>query len=169
MPVTKNKGGAPSKYKPVFARQAEKLWVLGFTEKKIADLFEVSVSTISKWKLDYKRFSEALSPKAFADGTVAQSLFKRANGFYVDEVTFEKVSVNEDLNGENIKVDAFKKKVVTKYIIPDVGAQTLWLKNRQKDIWREKQEDEYSRLSEEQVDEIFKRLQKKLDEKETIK
>ena len=88
----KDKGGAPTKYKPLYAKQAKMLCLLGCNDKELAKFFEVAVSTISKWKLQNKGFSEALrGSKIIADGQVAQSLFKRANGFFYDEVTFEKI------------------------------------------------------------------------------
>ncbi len=159
-----DKGGAPTKYKPLYATQAKQLCLLGCTDKELANFFCVTVSTISKWKVENKRFSEALSAsKILADGKVAEKLFNRAIGFYYDEVTYEKVSINKvDLEKENIKGDAWKKKVVTKYVIPDVGAQTLWLMNRQKDKWRNKQLDDFDNMPEEVLDEIINRLKSKM-------
>jgi hypothetical protein len=156
-----NKGGAPSKYKKIYATEAKKLCLLGCNDKELASFFEISVSTLNKWKLDYKEFSESLKGgKIIADGSIADKLFKRAMGFYYDEVTFEKTSLFETVETENIKKDAYKKKVIRKYVIPDVGAQTLWLKNRQKNKWRDKQIFEFEKLTDEQLDEIIERLKK---------
>lgn len=161
---TIDKGGAPTKYKAIYAKQARQLCLLGCTDKELAEFFDVTVSTVSKWKVDNRRFSEALrGAKIGADGQVAESLYKRAVGFTVDEITYERISLNkEDLQDENIKVDVWKKKVVTKHIIPDVGAITMWLKNRQKEKWREKQVNDFEDYPEELLDEIVNRLRSKL-------
>ncbi|MDD5356326.1 MAG: hypothetical protein PHY56_07320, partial [Candidatus Omnitrophica bacterium] len=46
---------------------------------------------------------------------------------------------------EQIKhTDTYKTKVTVKEVIPDVTAQIFWLKNRQPDKWRDKQEVEHS-------------------------
>lgn len=50
----------PTKYQEAYAEQARKLCLLGYTDAELADFFEVSESTINKWKLDYPEFSESL-------------------------------------------------------------------------------------------------------------
>ena len=80
-------GGRPSKYKPEFAQQAKKLCEFGATDAQLADFFEVAVSTINLWKINYPEFSESLSvPKEMADARVEQSLYRRAMGYEHDEV-----------------------------------------------------------------------------------
>ena len=159
-----DKGGAPTKYKAVYANQVKQLCLLGLTDKEISIFFGISVSTFNNWKLNHPRLLEALrGSKILADGQVAEGLFKRAIGFNYDEVSYERVSVNLlQLEGESIKVDAWKKKVITKFAVPDVGAQTLWLMNRQKNNWRSKQVDEFENLPEGALDEIIKRLKEKI-------
>ena len=48
----------PTKYQEAYAEQARKLCLLGYTDAELADFFEVSESTINKWKLDYPEFSK---------------------------------------------------------------------------------------------------------------
>lgn len=50
----------PTKYQEAYAEQARKLCLLGYTDAELADFFEVSESTINKWKLDYPKFSESI-------------------------------------------------------------------------------------------------------------
>ncbi|MCV5625819.1 hypothetical protein OFN31_29725, partial [Escherichia coli] len=47
-------------YQEAYAEQARKLCLLGYTDAELADFFEVSESTINKWKLDYPKFSESI-------------------------------------------------------------------------------------------------------------
>jgi len=120
------KRGRPSKYKKEYAEQAYKLCLLGATDKEIADFFGVTESTLNLWKKEYPEFSESLkNGKVVADAEVAASLYKRAKGYQYVETTYE--------NG------ALTKSVV-KEVAPDTGAAMAWLKNRQKDKWRDRHE-----------------------------
>lgn len=139
-----NDGGRPTKYEPDFAEQVYKLCLLGATDAEIADFFEVAVSTVNLWKTEHKEFSDSIKKgKTLADAHVANRLFDRATGYAFDETTYEKVGssldgVDDDPN--DMKLEVYKKKVITKEIAPDTTAGIFWLKNRQKDKWRDKQE-----------------------------
>lgn len=125
--------GPPSTFKPEYAEQARKLCLLGATDKELADFFEVVESTINKWKLDHIEFSESIKKgKEHADAEVAEKLFKRALGYEHAEDDIRAV------NGEIIITPT------TKHYPPDTTAAIFWLKNRQKDKWRDKQEIEHS-------------------------
>lgn len=156
-----NEGGRPTKYKNEYANQAYKLCLLGFTDKDMAFYFEVDEQTITNWKRSHKEFLGAVKAgKSIADANVAESFYKRANGYYYDEVTFEKTDPLIVINPEEIKVDVYKKKIVTKHLPPDAGAALNWLKNRQRDLWRDKHTLEIGleQLTESQLDQIIKEL-----------
>lgn len=131
-------GGRKTKYNKDNCGQVEKLCKLGATDKEIADFFGVAESTINLWKKAHKQFSESIKKgKIIADAEVAHSLHKRAIGYQYDEVTYEKLGVNDngmavDDKGdiEATKAEAYKRKVVTKEVPPDVAAANIWLKNR---------------------------------------
>ena len=124
-----NDGGAPTKYKGEFANQAYKLCLLGLNDAELAEYFEVSVATISNWKLKHIEFLEALkNGKIIADAKVAQSLYKRATGFTKEGL--EKVF---QFQGKTVRA------ATKEYYPPDAGAALNWLKNRQKELWRDKQ------------------------------
>lgn len=160
-------GGRPTKYKKEFNKLAYQLCLLGATDKQIADALNISVSTLNEWKIKRKGFSESLGRgKVLADAKVAAALYKRAQGFFFDETVYEKLELQDEAEikpGEGdatqeIKVDAYKKKVTTKYQVPDTGAALAWLKNRQKSLWREKQEIRWEDLSEEAIDMLMQKL-----------
>jgi hypothetical protein len=143
--------GRPTPYQKTYCKQVEKLCKLGATDKEISDFFDVVESTINLWKLDHPEFSESIKKgKIIADLTVAGSLFKKANGYTVKEVTFEKMDNKENLemtsDGELAIGDTYKKKVVKKEVPPDTTAAIFWLKNRRGKIdatgqrWADKQE-----------------------------
>ena len=66
---------------------------------------------------------------------------------------------------EMIVTDAYKKKIVVKEIAPDVTAQIFWLKNRQRNKWRDQQnfEIDFNSLSDSQLDYIIEAPKQKSD------
>jgi hypothetical protein len=121
--------GRPTKYKQEYDEQAEKLCKLGATDEEIADFFEVDVSTINNWKIDYPHFFESIKKgKILADSNVAERLYQRALGFEHDS---EEIKVSD---GEVIRVQ------IRKIYPPDATAAIFWLKNRRPKDWRDKQE-----------------------------
>jgi hypothetical protein len=127
----KHPGGRPTKYKEQYAEQARKLCLLGYTDKQLADFFEVHESTIHQWKLDYPKFSESINAgKDIADAEIAVSLYERAKGYSHKE---DKIFNH---NGVPLVVPTIK------HYPPDTAAAFIWLKNRSG--WRDKQEVEHS-------------------------
>jgi hypothetical protein len=166
--MRQNKEGRPTIYKKEYNNQARKLSLLGATDKDIADFFEISKSTLNEWKNKHPLFKEALNKgKIIADANVASSLYKRALGFKYDEVTFEKIDnkVNVEISkaGDIKANDTYKKKVVTKLVAPDTSAASLWLRNRQKDLWRDRHEFKLDpdSLTEEQLDFLINEIVKR--------
>lgn len=134
--------GRPTDYTPEHAKQAKKLAVLGMSNKAIAEFFEIAESTLYEWQNNHPEFSEALKKaKITADARVAKQLYRRAIGFRTVETTYERIgpldNVRNDADGTVTTQDLYKKRVVIKRVAGDVTAQTLWLKNRQPDSWRD--------------------------------
>ena len=121
-------GGRPSKFKAEYAKQAEKLCLLGATDEDLADFFAVGIRTISNWKAQHPEFLQALKTgKEASDDRVERSLYQRAVGYSYDAVHFSSFqgSVTETPYREHCP--------------PDTTAQIFWLKNRRPDQWRDKQ------------------------------
>jgi hypothetical protein len=119
-------GGRPSKYKPEFDKMAYGFGLLGATDVQMAESFGVCEATMNNWKAEHPSFLESLrQSKLTADAKVAESLYKRAQGFEYDEIT------DDEKNG---------KKTVRKFVPPDATSMIFWLKNRQPAAWRDKQE-----------------------------
>ena len=117
----------PTEYRQEYAEQARKLCLLGYTDKQLADFFEVNESTITRWKQKYPEFRTSIKKgKVVADAQVVDSLYNRALGMEVEEV---------EVRGDG---DDEIKRVIKKYIPPDTTAQIFWLKNRQPELWRDK-------------------------------
>lgn len=134
--------GRPTKYKPEYAAQAEKLCRLGATDAQLADFFEVSISTINLWKVEHATFSESVKlPKAEADEKVEQSLYKRAMGYEHDEVDIRVI------DGKVVETP------IRKFYPPDTAAMIFWLKNRKKAEWRDRIEQSVTHSFENMTDE----------------
>lgn len=126
-------GGRPSKYNPKICRAVQDLSLLGLTEERIAELLEITVETLQQWMARYPEFSAAIrAGKEPADAKVARSLYQRALGYtYIDHHV-------SSYQGE-VTVTPVKK-----HMPPDTNAAGLWLRNRQRDLWRDKREVEHS-------------------------
>jgi len=127
------KTGRPTAYKPQYAKQAEKLCLLGATDQEIADFFEVDVRTIHRWKHDHDEFCHSLIVgKDVADDRVERALYQRAIGYEQDEV-----KIFMPGGAESPVYAPFRAKVAA-----DVGAAKMWLTNRRGDKWRDKTEQD---------------------------
>ena len=122
--------GRPTKYKPEYCKQAAKLCELGATDADLAEFFEVTESTINLWKLEHSNFSEStVAGKTNHDAEIELALARRAKGFMRVKQVFGPEGTIEMLQEE---------------VPPDTNACSLWLRNRQPQRWRDKQEVEHS-------------------------
>lgn len=131
--------GRPSPYKKEFAKQAEKLCILGATENDLANFFEVVGSTIRKWAIEHPEFSAALKDgRGVADNRVERSLYHRAVGYSHEAV---KIFLPRG-SGEPIYAP------YVEHVPPDTTACIFWLKNRRKDLWRDVHKHEHGAAGE---------------------
>lgn len=131
---------APTKYKIAFNAQAEKLCKLGATDAELADFFEVCVDSINEWKKVYPKFSASIKKgKTLADSIVADSLYKRANGYSHKAVKIFPTG-GEKKDEEGSKESSPLIVPFIEHYPPDTAAAIFWLKNRQPKKWRDKME-----------------------------
>lgn len=124
--------GRPTKYKPEYDQQAYKLCLLGHTDAELAKFFDVNEDTIHEWKKVYITFSESIKAgKEIADADVTMSLYKRAMGCTTPDIDIKVV------DGQIVETPLIK------HYPPDPTSMIFWLKNRQKDKWRDKQNVEH--------------------------
>jgi len=129
------KAGRPTKYRAEFCARAYRLCLLGLTDKELAECFGVNEETLITWKAKYPKFAKSISSgKIDADAEVAEKTFHRAKGYSHKAV--------------KIFMPAGAKKPVyapfVEHYPPDTQAASLWLRNRQPKLWRDKQELEHS-------------------------
>lgn len=119
--------GRESLYDPSMNDQARKLALLGMTDAEVAEFFGVDERTINRWKIEYPAFRQSLNDgKVAADANVADSLYRRATGEWVE---FQKAYKNSDGSVELVTLKSYQP--------GDPGAAKLWLTNRQPGKWRE--------------------------------
>lgn len=131
----KNLGGRPTDYRASYCDQAYKMALLGLTDAQMADVFECSVPTFIEWKERHPRFLEAINRgKAQADAEIAHSTYHRAKGYSHKAV---KIFLPKDS----------AKPLYAPYVEhypPDTQAASLWLRNRQPKLWRDKVDHEHT-------------------------
>ena len=130
LPV-RRKVGRPSSWRPEYADLAYKFCLLGANDERLAEMFGVCIATIHNWKLEVPEFLDAVTRgKEVADAEIAHALYHRAMGYSHPEDDIKAV------NGSIVITPTIK------HYPPDTGAATLWLKNRQPKVWRDKVETE---------------------------
>ena len=139
--TTKNKKSAPKKsgrgrptlFKPAYIQQAyDYCAVFGASDKQLAEYFKVDEATLNRWKVAHPEFCESLKAgkEEFDTKNVEKALLDRALGYSHPDVHIS------NYQGEITVTD------IQKHYPPDTTACIFWLKNRQPDKWRDKQEVE---------------------------
>jgi len=159
----KHPGGRPTKYNAQFhPGYAESLTRNGLTLVEIADKFNVTVSTVTKWMTEHQEFSESIKKgREDPDDAVEKSLFQLATGY--KQTVIRPITVS-DGNGMGSHIEDHE---VEEHFPPVPTAQIFWLKNRRPAKWRDKQEIEHSggvtvtsrdlsKLTEEELDQLEK-------------
>lgn len=128
------KVGRPAKYRPDMATQAAAACELGATDAQLASILGVSTVTIWRWQAEHPEFCNALKVgKEVADAKVERALYQRAVGY-----AFDAQKITNPARGTPKVVN------YVEHVQPDVSAAIFWLKNRQRDKWRDKTEHEHS-------------------------
>ncbi|WP_020212261.1 hypothetical protein [Flavobacterium rivuli] len=142
----KGAAGRPLKYNEAFNMHAHKLCLLGATDAELADFFEVNESTINKWKIDFPLFSESIkNGKKVADMEVAFSMYQSTQDREITELKAIKCKeVSYDENGKRIEIERVQLAPETRVIPGDYRSQSLWLRNRSSDNWRDRQEIDHT-------------------------
>lgn len=124
-------GGRPSKRAGLDLTQVERLARKGWTDEEMAAFFEVDRATWYRWKAKDQRFCDALKDwKQEADSRVERSLYERAIGYE-----------HPDMHVSSYQGQVSLTPIQKKYA-PDTAAAIFWLKNRDPENWRDKQEVE---------------------------
>lgn len=105
-------------------KRAYKLSLLGLLDKDLADAFDVTYTTLYRWREKYPSLDRAIiEGRQMASARVAEAIYTRAIG-YEREVQEIKNS------GGQAVVMEYKK-----YFPPNITAAMYWLNNRDKERW----------------------------------
>ncbi len=130
----KHAGGRTRKidsFNPDQLDKLSKVYEAGYTDKQLCKLLGINTQTINNYKKEYPEFFESLKRgKAIADGKVELALFQRAMGYSHPDV--------------HILRDGTLVPII-KHYPPDPTCMIFWLKNRQPERWRDKQELEFTK------------------------
>lgn len=139
--------GRPTEYDPdKFPHQA---YVAcsegGFTDLKLAKLFDVCKATITNWKREHPKFLASIKKgkDEFNVAVAENSLLKRVKGFSYNETTKKAFHIKDE-DGNIIKTEMRAVKTVRKQVAPDPTSTIFFLKNRDPERWRDKQELEHT-------------------------
>jgi hypothetical protein len=125
MSEEKPKEGRPTKYNDEYAKTVYGFCLLGYTDKELANVYDVSEVTINAWKNKHPEFLKSIREgKEIADSKVAESLFRLATGFKVKKTKF---ATHEGLITDSKEYD--------EDVIPNQRAAEFWLRNRQRGRW----------------------------------
>lgn len=123
------KRGRKEAYARFSAKRFEMLARKGWTDQECADFFDINIDTLMGWKSRHPEFAEALKKwKSSSDYHVEKSLFERAIGY-------SHLAVKMFVIGGKV----VKEEYIQHYP-PDPTSMIFWLKNRQPEKWREKNE-----------------------------
>jgi transposase-like protein len=120
-------------YKPEFANQARAMCRLGATDEELAEHFGACVRTIYRWRNTHEEFAEAVVVgKDHADARVERALYSRAVG-----CTVERTKVFKSAGDPDPVYATYKHQLP-----PDATAALHWLRVRQPEKWRIRDEPE---------------------------
>lgn len=119
------KMGRPTGYNPQLNEKVFKLFLLGLTDKEVAESLGIGDRTFYEWRERYPHFAQSIDKgKVMADAEVAHGLYQRAKGMTLPDVHIS------NFQGQITVTD------LTKHIAPDPKAAELWLRNRQGKKWK---------------------------------
>lgn len=140
-------GGRPTKYRIEYADQAYRYALLGATNERMCEFFDTSIASFDRWWHRHDEFRSAIiRGRQEADALMAQSLWHRGRGYSHEAV---KIFMTEEVTVDLESGMKTSKQVpvyvpYTEHYPPDTNAASLWLRNRQPQLWRDKQEIEHT-------------------------
>lgn len=119
----------PSSYNPEKHDQLIRIMCKsGYTDVQMCKELGITEPTINKWKKDFPELFKSIKEiKKLGDQDIVVSLRERAKGYsYTEEM------IDYDKDGKVTKRRVFKK-----HSPPEVRAIEFWLRNRQREDWRD--------------------------------
>jgi hypothetical protein len=152
--TAKRAKGRPGVYDPAYhPDQARRYCLLGCTNERLAELLDIDLSTFKRWLTDHEDFRAAIyAGREKADAEIAESLYHRAKGYSHEEDDIKAVARGANMGSEIVITPTIK------HYPPDTTAASLWLRNRQPERWRDKQDVNLSGTVEMSSEELDQKL-----------
>jgi hypothetical protein len=124
-----------SRYKPEYADAVAKYaGAFGATHSQIADMFKTSRMAVERWIEKFPEFADAVKrAKAESVARVEKTLYQKATGY---EKEVEEIVKRRDGTVETVKT--------LKHVAPDTTSIIFFLKNRERDDWRDVYRPDYT-------------------------
>lgn len=115
----------------------------GLLDEELSEKMGISRSTLSDWKIRFPLFAALLAKtKEIADVQVENASFKTALGYdYTEQQAYKLKTVYYDLDSgkKSMEVETMVIIDLNRHQPADIKAQIWWLKNRMKDVWKDRQ------------------------------
>ncbi len=109
--------------------QVRAIAMRGISEKEMSEVFDIHPRQIQEWKRQFPTFKNAVEQGyTDADAAVLSAVYQSAVGYTHEE---EKIF---QWDGDIIRADTVK------HYKPDMAAAKLWLTNRQREHWKDRQQ-----------------------------
>ena len=141
MAKEKKANGRPTDYKEEYDRMAKVACSQGgFTDNKLALLFDCNPSTIRMWKKEHDGFSTSIQEgkDEFDTDKIENTLLKVCKGYRFTEKTSEArpvILVDAEGKREEIGTELMVTKTVRKLLTPNERGIEFWLRNRNRKRW----------------------------------
>ena len=112
----------------------------GITDQQLAGNIGISRDTLAKWRKRCPQLETVLQrSKSAADAVVVNALYRAACGGKHTEITREAAynAAGQPILGEDGEPILRVSKTVEKTVAPNVTACIFWLRNRDKESWRD--------------------------------
>lgn len=131
--------GRPTLYREkAHCKSVYQMALLGLSEKRMAEIIGISEAVFKDWKARHHEFSSSLARgKEPADAEVAVALRDRALGYSHRAV---KLVVTDETDEDGNKRKVVMRVPYVEHFPPDTAAASLWLRNRQPALWKDKHE-----------------------------
>jgi len=148
----KKGGRGVTKYNKTMNLLVKALARQGMTDEQMAEEIGIGRATFYKWKKRYTSFRDSCEGgKKEPNEIVKESLFARATGFdYYEE------KIVDGPKGRQVEK-------IKKHALPDATSMIFWLKNRDKENWRDRYEHDVKVNNQEKIREELESIIKEVE------
>jgi hypothetical protein len=127
--------GRPTKYLPIYAKQAKKLAEKGLIDKDIYDILGIAEKNGIIWKSKYPEFRKGIEEGKETDNRLVEnSLTKKALGYEYEEITSEPI-INLITGEKTIEIT----RIVKKHVPASDSSIQFYLTNKMKEKYSNNQ------------------------------